>query len=129
MSITLRKRPELFNNVKYVYEGKEFTIHSRKDRSIGYVIIEDDKKKLAFAGLNIGIYAHNRLFAYTLNVASRVNEGIRVKSLQNGAENMGEAIESACRALLRNQEYKKKLKELKRGLMQKLLTGQIRVKI
>ena len=48
-----------------------------------------------------------------------ISEQIKIASILSGVDAY----------IQKNQEYKKKLERLKKGLMQKLLTGQIRVKV
>ena len=65
-------------------------------------------------GLNLDI-----LEKFQICVPNNISEQQKIASILSGVDAY----------IQKNQEYKKKMELLKKGLMQKLLTGQIRVKV
>ena len=80
MTVTLNNI-HLYNDIKQTYQGKEFTIYSRKDHSLGYVIIEGSNKEKAYAGVNIGMLEDSHPFVYTGNLSNVNDRGIKVLSV------------------------------------------------
>ena len=95
---------------------KEF--YSSFPKFVFYLLQNLDYKKFN-AGTSVPTLNRNHLHPFKLKIPININEQQKIASILSGVDAY----------IQKNQQYKERLEKLKKGLMQKLLTGQIRVKV
>ena len=93
---------------------------SRINNEFLYYYLNTQKNNLIKLGSGSTIlYISRKKFEEFIIILPNINEQQKIASILSGVDAY----------IQKNQEYKKKLETLKKGLMQKLLTGKIRVKV
>ena len=95
---------------------KEF--YSSFPKFVFYLLQNLDYEKFN-AGTSVPTLNRNYLHPFKLKIPININEQQKIASILSGVDAY----------IQKNQQYKERLEKLKKGLMQKLLTGQIRVKV